>query len=90
VDEKTVKALSNEDELARHLRGISTGLAAGDDWPARIAALVALQRLAWGFSKEHLSEADKVALLADSRWKSPLVDAAEFVRGLKDIHQQVT
>ena len=87
VDEKAVRAVSNDAEMVRYFRGISAALDCPDDWQARIAALVALQRLAWGYSRDCLAPALQSA--GSFAWKAPLVEVSVLVQHIKEICGQV-
>ena len=87
VDERSVRAMSNDAEMSRHLRGISAALGCPEDWQARIAALQALQRVCWGYSRDCLAPALQSA--GPCSWKAPLVEASLLLQHTKEMCEQV-
>lgn len=87
VDEKSVRAMSNDAEMGKYFRSISASLGCADDWQARIAAMVALQRVCWGYSRDCLAPSLQSA--GSLSWKAPLVEVSLLVQHIKDISEQV-
>lgn len=87
VDDKSVRAMSNDAEMGKYFKGISASLGCPDDWQARIAAMVALQRVCWGYSRDCLAPSLQSA--GSLSWKAPLVEVSLLVQHIKDIGEQV-
>jgi len=94
VDEKAIRAMSNENEMLKYFQTITVGLNSGEDWNARISALLLLQRLSWGYNTEYMtyshSDSSYTSSLMAGGWKAPLVDVCFFVQNVKDIHDKVS